>query len=132
MRWQDHYASRYGFWRPYVTDVIYRYLECGDLHLGFARVREKRIMVGALENSRRNNHQQKRIEFGAHYICLQIRTNFSPTHVSHSCMVPSVYQTIEIPTPCSTLKQEKKYIPPEFLTSWRVFITLPNTINDCP
>jgi hypothetical protein len=37
--WQDRYASHYGFWRPYVTDVIYRYLDCGDLHLGFARVR---------------------------------------------------------------------------------------------
>jgi hypothetical protein len=39
MQWQDLYAPRYGFWRSYVTDVIYRYLECGDLHFGFARVR---------------------------------------------------------------------------------------------
>ena len=39
MQWQDRYAQRYGFWRPFVTDVIYRYLECGDLHVGFARVR---------------------------------------------------------------------------------------------
>jgi hypothetical protein len=39
MQWQDRYAPRYGFWRSYVTDVIYRYLECGDLHFGFARVR---------------------------------------------------------------------------------------------
>ena len=30
MLWQDRHASRYGFWRPYVTDVIYRYLECGE------------------------------------------------------------------------------------------------------
>jgi hypothetical protein len=37
--WDDRYASRYGFWRPYVMDVIYRYLECGDLHFGFARLR---------------------------------------------------------------------------------------------
>jgi hypothetical protein len=37
--WDDRYASRYGFWRPYVTDAIYRYLECSDLHFGFARVR---------------------------------------------------------------------------------------------
>lgn len=36
---QDRYAPRYGFWRPYFTDVIYRYLECGDLHFGFARVK---------------------------------------------------------------------------------------------
>jgi hypothetical protein len=37
--WDDRFASRYGYWRPYVMDVIYRYLECGDLHCGFARVR---------------------------------------------------------------------------------------------
>ena len=37
--WDDLYASRYGFWRPYISDVIYRYLDCGDLRCGFARVR---------------------------------------------------------------------------------------------
>lgn len=37
--WDDRYASRFGFWRPYVTKVIYRYLDCSDLHMGFARVR---------------------------------------------------------------------------------------------
>ena len=26
------YAPRYGFWRPYITDAIYRYLECGDFN----------------------------------------------------------------------------------------------------
>jgi hypothetical protein len=35
----DMYASRYGFWRTYVMTVIYKYLDCGDLHMGFARVR---------------------------------------------------------------------------------------------
>jgi hypothetical protein len=37
--WSERYAQHYGFWRPYVLNVIYRYLECGDLHCGFARVR---------------------------------------------------------------------------------------------
>ncbi len=37
--WDDRYANRYGFWRSYVIEVIYRYLECGDLHCGFARVK---------------------------------------------------------------------------------------------
>lgn len=37
--WDDLYAPRYGFWRPYIKDVIYRYLDCGDLRCGFARVR---------------------------------------------------------------------------------------------
>ena len=39
MVWDDRYQNQYGFFRPYVRDVIYRYLDCGDLHLGFARVR---------------------------------------------------------------------------------------------
>jgi hypothetical protein len=32
--WDERYQRRFGFWRPYVTDVIRRYLDCGDLHLG--------------------------------------------------------------------------------------------------
>jgi hypothetical protein len=35
----ERYQRRFGFWRPYVTDVIRRYLDCGDLHFGFARVK---------------------------------------------------------------------------------------------
>jgi len=37
--WDERYQSRFGFWRPYVTDVIRRYLDCADLHFGFARVK---------------------------------------------------------------------------------------------
>ena len=39
MVWEDRYERSCGFWRPYVMDVIHRYLECGDLHCGFARVK---------------------------------------------------------------------------------------------
>ena len=39
MLWDDRYERRYGFWRPYVMEVIYRYLDCGDLRCGFARVK---------------------------------------------------------------------------------------------
>jgi hypothetical protein len=39
MAWDDRYERRYGYWRPYIMDVIYRYLDCGDLHFGFARVK---------------------------------------------------------------------------------------------
>jgi len=35
----DRFAKQYGFLRPYVKRVIYRYLDCGILHNGFARVR---------------------------------------------------------------------------------------------
>ena len=37
--WDDRFQRDYGYWRPYVLDVIYKYLDCGDLHLGFARVK---------------------------------------------------------------------------------------------
>jgi hypothetical protein len=37
--WDQRYAPEFGFWRPYVMEVIYRYLDCGDLHCGFARVK---------------------------------------------------------------------------------------------
>ncbi|MDP3097207.1 MAG: hypothetical protein Q8M86_04615 [Syntrophales bacterium] len=39
--YDEHFSRQYGFWRPYVEQVIYRYLDCGDLHNGFARVKRK-------------------------------------------------------------------------------------------
>jgi len=37
--YEERFERPYGFWRPYLQKVIYRYLECGDLHHGFARVK---------------------------------------------------------------------------------------------
>ena len=37
--YDDRFNKQYGFFRPYVRHVIYRYLDCGILHHGFARVR---------------------------------------------------------------------------------------------
>ena len=37
--YDERFAKQYGFLRPYVQQVIYRYLDCGILHNGFARVR---------------------------------------------------------------------------------------------
>lgn len=39
--YDDRFSRQYGFWRPYVEKVIHRYLDCGDLSHGFARVRCK-------------------------------------------------------------------------------------------
>jgi len=36
--YDDRFATRYGFFRPFVKQVIYRFLDCGILHNGFARV----------------------------------------------------------------------------------------------
>ncbi len=35
----ERFERQYGFFRPYVSRVIQRYLDCGDLLNGFARVR---------------------------------------------------------------------------------------------
>ena len=35
----ERFSRQYGFFRPYVKRVIYRYLDCGILHNGFARVK---------------------------------------------------------------------------------------------
>jgi hypothetical protein len=37
--WEEQFQYRYGYWRPHITETIYKYLDCGDLHCGFARVR---------------------------------------------------------------------------------------------
>jgi ribosomal protein S27E len=40
-KWEDNYQHNFGYWRHHITDVIYKYLDCGDLHCGFARVKCK-------------------------------------------------------------------------------------------
>ncbi len=78
IHWQDRYASRYGFWRGYVTDVIYRYLECGDLHFGFARVKCQQCgheYLLAYSCKRRHFcpscHQKRVVEFGER-LCAEV------------------------------------------------------------
>ncbi len=39
--YEERFERTYGFLRPYLRKVIYRYLDCGDLHNGFARVKCK-------------------------------------------------------------------------------------------
>jgi hypothetical protein len=39
--YDEHFSRQYGFWRPYIEQMIYRYLDCGDLHNGFALVKCK-------------------------------------------------------------------------------------------
>jgi len=35
----ERFAKRYGFWRPYLKEILVHSLDCGDLHAGFARIR---------------------------------------------------------------------------------------------
>jgi hypothetical protein len=37
--YDDRYQKRYGFWRPVIRRTVEKFLACGDLHEGFARVR---------------------------------------------------------------------------------------------
>jgi hypothetical protein len=37
--YEEHYQSRYGFLRPIIPEVVNKFLDCGDLEHGFARVR---------------------------------------------------------------------------------------------
>jgi hypothetical protein len=37
--WEERFEGRYGFWRGLVDGVVARYLDCGILHRGFARIR---------------------------------------------------------------------------------------------
>jgi len=36
--YDDRYQQQYGPWRPVIGEVLRKYLECGDLHRGFARL----------------------------------------------------------------------------------------------
>jgi Transposase zinc-binding domain len=37
--YSERYQDGYGYWRPIIGTVVRKFLECGDLQLGFARVR---------------------------------------------------------------------------------------------
>ncbi len=78
MLWQDRYAPRYGFLRPYVTYMIYRYTECCDLHFGFARVKcqdcgHDYLLAFSCKHCRfcPSCHQNRVLEFGE-CLCTQV------------------------------------------------------------
>ena len=37
--WSEKYQKDFGYFRNYTLKVIHKYLDCGDLHKGFARVK---------------------------------------------------------------------------------------------
>lgn len=71
--WYTNYQQKYGYWRPYVIEVIYKFLDCGDPHRGFARVKCKDCnheYILPFSCKRRyfcpSCHQKRVIEFGEH------------------------------------------------------------------
>jgi ribosomal protein S27E len=74
----DRFSRQYGFWRPYIEKVICRYLDCRDLHNGFARIRCKDCgheYLLAFSCKRRHFcpscHQKRVVEFGE-WLCLDV------------------------------------------------------------
>ena len=76
--YDERFSKQYGFFRSYVRQVIYRYLDCGILHNGFARVRcgdcgHEYLL--AFSCKRRHFcpscHQKRVVEFGQ-WLCEEI------------------------------------------------------------
>jgi len=74
--YEERFERPYGFFRPYLLKVIYRYLDCGDLHNGFARVKCKDCnheYLLAFSCKRRHfcpsYHQKRVVEFGE-WLCM--------------------------------------------------------------
>jgi ribosomal protein S27E len=76
--YDNRFARQYGFWRPYIEKVIYRYLDCGDLRHGFARIKCKDCgheYLLAFSCKRRHFcpscHQKRVVEFGE-WLCIDV------------------------------------------------------------
>ena len=76
--WDDLYQRQYGYFRPYVKEVMPRFLDCGVLHNGFARVRcldcgHEYLL--AFSCKRRHFcpscHQKRVVEFGE-WLCAEV------------------------------------------------------------
>ena len=84
--YDDNFSRDYGFWRPYVEKVICRYLDCGDLSHGFARVRCKDCgneYLLAFSCKRRHFcpscHQKRVVEFGER-LCMEVLKKIPHRH----------------------------------------------------
>ena len=88
--YDERFSRQYGFFRPFVKGVIYRYLDCGDLHSGFARIRcpdcgHEQLL--AFSCKRRHFcpscHQKRVVEFGE-WLCMEVVKNVPHRHVVFS------------------------------------------------
>jgi len=84
--YDEQFSRQYGFWRPYIAQVIYRYLDCGDLQHGFARVKCKDCgheYLLAFSCKRRHFcpscHQKRVVEFGER-LCMEVLKKIPHRH----------------------------------------------------
>ena len=59
--YEEYFPRQYGFWRPYVEQMIYRYLDCGDLSHGFARVKLVLDLIGDARTAATNIYWRSRV-----------------------------------------------------------------------
>jgi ribosomal protein S27E len=84
--YDEHFSRQYGFWRPYLQQVIDRYLDCGDLHNGFARVKCRDCSheyLLAFSCKRRHFcpscHQKRVVAFGE-WLCMDVLKKIPHRH----------------------------------------------------
>jgi ribosomal protein S27E len=114
-------------WRTYTLNVIYRYLDCGDLHNGFARVKCKDCgheYLLAFSCKRRHFcpscHQKRVIEFGE-WLCTEVLKS-----VSHRQWVFSIPKRLRI-----YFMYDRKLLSKLSRCGWKVLSTyLKRTIPD--
>ena len=84
--YEEYFSRLYGFWRPYIEQVIYRFLDCGDPHNGFARVKCNHCgheYLLAFSCKRRHFcpscHQKRVVEFGE-WLCVDVLKKIPHRH----------------------------------------------------
>ena len=95
--WEERYERGCGFWRSHIMVVIFKYLDCGDLHSGFARVRCDECgheYLLAFSCKRRHFcpscHQKRVVEYGEWLITNVLK------HVPHRQWVFSIPKRLRI------------------------------------
>jgi hypothetical protein len=85
--YEDRFERQYGFYRPYVGQVMLRYLDCGDLKNGFSRVRCEECgheYLLSFSCKRRHFcpscHQKRVVEFGD-WLCREVVKTVPHRHV---------------------------------------------------
>lgn len=76
--YEEEFERPFGFWRTLLQKVICRYLECGDLHHSFARVKSRDyyheyFLVFSFKRRHfcPSRHQKRVVEFGK-WLCSQV------------------------------------------------------------
>ncbi len=87
MVYEDRFERKYGYFRPYVKRVIYRYLDCGILKNGFARIRcgdcgHEYLLAFSCERRHfcPSCHQKRVVEFGE-WLCREVVKAVPHRHV---------------------------------------------------